>query len=499
MAYFSKKKRIILTYLLFLLCLLPLQSENVKVRILQTTDIHSFIEHGDLPGEGGWLRLATMIKKHRAQEECLLIDCGDTIQGSLSALASRGAAAIDMLNHLKYDFWVPGNHELDFGIPRLLELLEITEVPILSGNFKITGVKPHSFKPWKMVEKKGARICVIGMQASFLRHWFKGGDFENYQIAKAFAVLEKEMPKILAQKPHAIILALHQGFLFRELRGVNEISQITKRFPEIDLILGGHTHQLHSGRNLSGVYYSQAAFHASHLGVIDLQIDLQKHQVINIKSGLEKATADIPKDLDADKVYDKWRRLVAKFSTEVTVKLKSPIKSRGRPGRNCAISAVIARSIQEASGADFALHGKFTSGNLPKSVTEKALFKIIPYENNIYILTLTRQQLEKMMREQMNYFKSRSFNGPEGFQVKVNKVTGQMTELILPEKKALYTLAVNSRVASGGGGRFLWLKSEIEAGRIPSREVPVNTRKALKTFLLKQTKEFVCPKNIIYE
>ncbi len=99
-------------------------AESVKIRILQTTDVHSFIEHSDNPQEGGWLRLATMIKQHRQKEDCLLIDCGDTIQGSLSAIASRGEAAVEMLNYLKYDFWVPGNHELDFGIPRYVELLD---------------------------------------------------------------------------------------------------------------------------------------------------------------------------------------------------------------------------------------------------------------------------------------------------------------------------------------------------------------------------------------
>ena len=69
--------------------------------------------------------MSSEIKKLREstwKENTLLIDCGDTIQGCLSGTISRGAAAIKMINHLNYDAWVPGNHELDFGSERFLKL-----------------------------------------------------------------------------------------------------------------------------------------------------------------------------------------------------------------------------------------------------------------------------------------------------------------------------------------------------------------------------------------
>ena len=462
--------------------------KKVKVRILQTTDIHSYIEEGDNKGSGGLLRVATLIKNQRhkwGDDNILLLDSGDTIQGSISALATKGEAVVDLMNHLKYDYWVLGNHELDFGIPQLYKLLNKTTVPILAGNFRLLPPYEKKFKSWEIVEKNGARICVIGMQASYLKHWFRGNLFKHYEVEKAYDHIMREMPKIEKENPDMIILALHHGFLYKDSRGVNEIKEIAKRFPQIDLILGGHTHQAHPGRNVFGVYYSQAAWHASHLAVIDALIDVDDHEVVKLESFLEEASSDVPKDPDADKVYQKWRQSVDDFSNKTIINLQEEIGSRGTPGKDCKVSSLIAQSIKAQSGADFAIHGRFTSNSLMGEVTERDLYGVVPYENFIYVLTLSKDQLFTLMEEQIKFIKSRSFNGPEGFDIITDKSKTKLIELKLPFEKDKYTLAVNSRVAAGGGGRYLWLKKQIDSGEIPIKEIEVNSRAAVRAFLEK--------------
>ncbi len=80
-------------------------SAVVELTILQTTDIHAHIHDPD--GNAGWLRLATAIGKERAavggKGNCLLIDCGDTVQGTLAGAVSLGEVSIAMLNALQYD------------------------------------------------------------------------------------------------------------------------------------------------------------------------------------------------------------------------------------------------------------------------------------------------------------------------------------------------------------------------------------------------------------
>lgn len=490
MCNFYRIKQSFTTYLLagaFLLFHSVLfAGKKVSVRILQTTDIHSFIEEGDKPGAGGLLRVATLIKNHRkklGEDKILLLDSGDTIQGSISAIATKGEAVIDLINHLNYDAWVLGNHELDFGIPQLYRLMNKTKVPVLAGNFRLKKPYEKTFESWKIYKRNGAKICVIGMQASYLNHWFKGRLYEEYEVEKAYDHILKEMPAILKESPDMIVLALHHGFLFKDARGVNEIKEIARRFPEIDLILGGHTHQAHPGRNVFGVYYSQAAYHGSHLGVLDVLIDVEKHEVIKIESTLEEASAEIPKDPAADEIYKKWRNRVNEFSNKAITTLESPILSRGTPGKSCAMSSLIAQAIKEVSESDIAIHGRFSSSNLEGKVTEFDLYKAIPYENFVYVLTVSEEQLLKLMNEQVKYLSSRSFNGPEGFEVILNKEKTQILQMKLPVKKDLYKLAVNSRVAAGGGGRYLWLKKEIESGRIAVKEIEINSREAVRSFL----------------
>ncbi|NLZ59957.1 MAG: hypothetical protein GX901_04770, partial [Lentisphaerae bacterium] len=100
--------------LLFLFAAL-LAAEQRQLYFLQTTDIHSvLVDEG--PAYGSLLRLATLIKEQRSSlgaQRCLLIDCGDSIQGTLIGALSRGEAGMAALRALRYDVWVPGNHEFD--------------------------------------------------------------------------------------------------------------------------------------------------------------------------------------------------------------------------------------------------------------------------------------------------------------------------------------------------------------------------------------------------
>ena len=173
-----------------------------------------------------------------------------------------------MLNHLNYDAWVPGNHELDFGTRRFHELCKKTNIPVLSGNFEFTPKDAFQFQKYKVYQRANKKIIVIGMQASFLNYWSTGSQFSNCRVWSAKEELVKIMPKVLAENADLIILALHQGLAFRDSRKVNEVLEIAKLFPEIHLILGGHTHRDFPAQVLSnGVVYIQAGAHARSLSV----------------------------------------------------------------------------------------------------------------------------------------------------------------------------------------------------------------------------------------
>ena len=119
-----------------------LLAELRDVVIMQTTDMHGVFEEEDSPQPGSWLRIATMVKRLRQREgvdKCLLIDCGDNAQGTLATALSRGMAGIIPLKTMTYDAWVPGNHELDYGVERFGELADAVNDIVLCGNLYIKG------------------------------------------------------------------------------------------------------------------------------------------------------------------------------------------------------------------------------------------------------------------------------------------------------------------------------------------------------------------------
>ncbi|MBO7090382.1 MAG: bifunctional metallophosphatase/5'-nucleotidase, partial [Victivallales bacterium] len=272
--------------LLFGLCVILAHAELRDVVIMQTTDMHGVFdeEDGDGPSPGSWLRIATMAKRIRQREEgkCILIDCGDNAQGTLTTALSRGMAGIVPLKTMKYDVWVPGNHELDYGVERFGELTEAVNDIVLCGNLYIKGKEP--FPAWRMIERNGVKVAVIGMTASYTKNWLLPDEYEKLHVEKAFETLERIMPQVHQAKPDVIVLAAHQAwFEGSDTRGVNEISKIAKSFPEIDVILGAHSHRLLPGQRLGRrSWYMQPGCHGEYLGVVRVTVDMDLHAVVAV-------------------------------------------------------------------------------------------------------------------------------------------------------------------------------------------------------------------------
>src|SRR5712671_5991874 len=95
-------------------------SNAVCISILHTTDLHGHIlptsDYDGNPDRGGMARCVTQIRRWQHENpNSILIDVGDVYQGTDVGLRSKGELLIDLFNHLKYDAWIIGNHEFDWG------------------------------------------------------------------------------------------------------------------------------------------------------------------------------------------------------------------------------------------------------------------------------------------------------------------------------------------------------------------------------------------------
>ncbi len=461
-----------------------LAAAPVELTILQTTDIHAHVIDSLADSrQPDWLKLATVIRRERAAAAAsLLIDCGDTIQGTLAGVYTRGEISARLLSHLDYDAWVPGNHELDFGTRRLAELIEQVQVPVLNGNLTLHGKR---LRAWRMYNCGGARVAVIGMNSGYLKNWFRAPHADGFEVTTAAAALELLMPKLSSLEPDLIVLALHQGLLASDPRGVNEVNDLATRFPEIDIILGGHTHRGVAGMRRGRAWYAQAGSAAEYLARIDVLVDTEQHRPLTIKSRLIPCAGE-PRDAEAQQaVADLIGPLTALAASPIR-QLPEAVSSYGRPGSGCAMSELYCRAIAARTGARVVFQGRLSRTSWPAGVpvTEQLLYDAIPYENMIGIAMLTAAEITMVLTEQLGNRQSYVFNGIWGVKAQVSDDWRTVRELQWATPAGTRVpVAFHSYAAAGGGGRFPKLRELLATPAVQYRTTGLMTRDIVRDHL----------------
>ncbi len=496
---------------LFLL-LFALSAPSAELTVLQTTDVHGYVEHGDEgPGNGGWLRVAAALRAERktaGSENTLLIDCGDTVTGSLSAALSGGRIGIEMLRELDYDAWVPGNHELDYGARRLREFCKILSDQTLCGNLVLhpDSDAAYSAPAWRLFKRAGCRVAVIGANSAFLDNWLWGKDRRDFKVEPAIDMLRRILPAIHAQQPDVIILAAHQGWYptGKDSRSVNEIEAIATYFPEIDLILGGHTHRERAGLPLNpGTWYVQAGAHANGYARIRMSVDTENQRVLDVES------AFIP--VGNSRSDEQCGEAVAPFLAKTRAAREEPlgiaesaVPAHGRAGFGSATAELLCRAIAESANADVVIHGKLSQYSLPAGpITERDLFGLVPYENGIGTALLTRAELRTILAEQRRLRDSYVYCGVWGAHLrwhkddKVSKVRIDAEGVIGSDGQRRYRTAFNSYTLASGGGRFKKLRRITRNPDAQLAECEQDSREALRHYIRKHSPITITPKQWI--
>ncbi len=186
---------------------------------------------------GGFAHLATLVKRVRAQRPgALLLDGGDTWQGSATALWTRGEDMVQAAKLLGVDI-MTGHWEFTLGAARVKELVETQlkgSIEFLAQNVLTTDFGDPVFAPWVMREINGVPIAIIGQAfpyvpiahpRHFVSEWTFGIQEEN---------LQKSVDAAVAKGAHAVVLLSHNG--------MDVDLKLAGRVSGIDVILGGHTH-----------------------------------------------------------------------------------------------------------------------------------------------------------------------------------------------------------------------------------------------------------------
>jgi len=270
--------------------------ETMSVAVMTTTDLHGWILPWDYSRDTtdnryGLAKLATLIDSVRAQHShTLLLDAGDWLQGNAFAdyfakerADSPGYPLLQVAELLRYDAFVVGNHEFNFGLDLLDRRINQSHIPILGANAHRSGTSDPYFQPWIMREIRGVKFAVVGLTTPGSAIWDRPRvegiiDFVDGVKSAQFYVSQAR-----EQGAEIVIVLAHSGLERGSSYNSTEVAEenfgrlLAETVPGVDLLIIGHSHRVTQATTIGGpggreVAVLQAGRWGSHLGVAEINI-----------------------------------------------------------------------------------------------------------------------------------------------------------------------------------------------------------------------------------
>jgi len=183
---------------------------------------------------GGMDRVATVVKSIRAaRPQSLLLDGGDTWHGSMTSLLTKGQDMVNVMNALGVEA-MTSHWEWTYGTERVKEIVDGLPFPFLGANIFDAEWDEPAFEPYKIFEKGGVRIAVIGQAFPYMPIANPKWMFPEYSFGIREERMQEVVDEVRAEGVDLVVCLSHNGFdVDRKMAG---------RVKGIDVILTGHTH-----------------------------------------------------------------------------------------------------------------------------------------------------------------------------------------------------------------------------------------------------------------
>ncbi len=265
------------------------QNSDYKLTILHTNDQHSRIEPFDSsysrnPNQGGFARRAALIQKIRGEEKnVLLLDSGDTFQGTPYFNFFGGELEFKLMSMMGYDASTMGNHDFDNGLEGFKKVLPNAKFPFICSNydFKNTILDGQTL-PYKVFKKNGIKVGIFGVGIELAGLVGKKSYGETVylnpvEIAQHYATFLRN-----EKKCDLVICLSHIGYDYKDNPRKISDKILASQTDGIDLILGGHTHtflpepQTFVNKSGKNVMVNQVGWAGLLLGKINFYFDKNK-------------------------------------------------------------------------------------------------------------------------------------------------------------------------------------------------------------------------------
>jgi len=287
------------------------------------------------------------VRKERGDKNVLLLDSGDTWQGTAVALHTKGEAIVDAQNYLGVDVMV-GHWEFTYGKERVMELIKMFKGDFISQN--VIDNDPFSddfeelvFPPYTIKEVGGAKIGIIGQSFPFTSTANPKKFTEGWSFGLRHETLQEYINELRKEKKvDCIVVLSHDGFSVDQ--------ELAKKVKGVDFILSGHTHDPSPKPIVvNDTVILIAGSHGKYVGRLD--IDIEKGKVKDYEFKLMPVASNlIPADKVGDDLIAKWYKPFDKELNEVLGTTKNILYKRDT--FYSTFDSLIGTAIQEEMKSD---------------------------------------------------------------------------------------------------------------------------------------------------
>ena len=432
--------------------------EPTRMSLVLTNDLYKISEE---KGRGGIARLAAILRKERLSgNTTVFTHAGDALSPSLLSGFDKGEAMLDLLNMLRPDIFVPGNHEFDFGKDMFLQRMSGARFPLVAANLRMpSGGEVPGFVDMIMLDVAGIHIGISGATLDDTPAVSSPNDLKFSETVDTLTRTAKSLRKQGADLTIAVVHATK-----------NTIAALvaTRLY---DIIISGHNHDLainYDGRTLT----AESEEDARHVLVLDLEMRLKitgENRALNWWPNIRiiDSASVIP---DAD-TLEKVKSYESKMSTELDVEIATlgvdlDTREASVRTRETAFGNLVADALRHAAGADIALtNGGGIRGDKTYATGSKLarrdILSELPFGNRTVIANISGKTLLAALEHGVSQGEKAAGRFPQisGFKVIVNRaaLAGQRIQSVeingqpLDETR-IYKLATNDFLLKGGDG-----------------------------------------------
>ncbi len=397
--------------LLLMLCIMfgiptvALAAGTDDIVVLYTNDVHCAVDANI--GYAGLAAYAAEMELEVGAENVTLVDAGDAVQGAALGTLSQGAYIIDIMNEVGYDIMVPGNHEFDYGMERMLELMGMLDASVISSNFIELATNETVFDAYTIIDYGTIQIAYVGITTpeSFTKSTPKyfQDDTGNYIYGfgetdnEIYTFVQTAVDGAVAEGADVVVAVGHCGDT-----GVEEhwsSTEIIANTTGIDVFIDGHAHSAISSatyENANGedVLLTSSGSNLENIGKLTISEDGSvTTELVSDYTEKDETVDAFVKNIQAEN-EELLNTVVA--STDVSLIIYDPeTNERLIRKQETNLGDLCADAYRELLGADVAVvNGGGIRADIPAGdITYNDIITVHPFGNAACVIEATGQEI----------------------------------------------------------------------------------------------------------